>query len=53
MSKESSQKNRWDQAIEDAEDSITKLERKIESLKAAILAFRESKDAGKPWPNAA
>ena len=52
MSKLSTKNTRWDQAIEDAQDSITKMERKIESLKAAIVIFGESRDEGKVWPNA-
>ena len=43
-------KNRWDQAIEDARDTIAKCERKIESMKAAIQTFTEYRDANETWP---
>jgi hypothetical protein len=41
---------RWNQAIEDAEDTISKCERKIESMKAAIVTFKQARDEGAPYP---
>ena len=41
---------RWNQAIEDAKDTIAKCERKIESIKAAIRGFEEARDAGLEYP---
>ncbi len=43
---------RWNQAIEDAKDTIAKCERKIESMKAAIGAFEEARDEGAIYPSA-
>ena len=45
-----SDSNRWNQAIEDARDTINKCERKIESMKAAIQTFKEAIEDGAPWP---
>jgi hypothetical protein len=42
--------SRWDQAIENAKDTIAKCQRKIESMKAAISTFEEAKANGEPWP---
>jgi hypothetical protein len=42
--------SRWDQAIRDAQDTIAKCRRKIESMEAAIEAFKKDRDAGTPWP---
>jgi hypothetical protein len=41
---------RWKQAIEDAQDTISKCERKIESMKAAIQTFKEAIEDDAPWP---
>jgi hypothetical protein len=42
--------SRWDQAIEDAKDTIQKCERKIQTMKGAIEVFKEQRAAGEPWP---
>lgn len=41
---------KWNEAIEDAEDSISKCERKIASLRVAVKIFQESRDDGAPYP---
>jgi hypothetical protein len=41
---------KWNQAIEDAKDTISKCQRKIESMKVAITIFEESRDEGSPYP---
>jgi len=41
---------RWNQAIEDAEDTISKCERKIESMRTAIVTFKQARDEGAPYP---
>jgi prefoldin subunit 5 len=46
----SASSKRWDEAIEDAKDTIAKCERKIESMKAAIQAFKRSRDEGAIYP---
>ena len=43
--------SRWEQAIEDAEDTIAKCQRKIESMRAAILVFRRSIEEDAPYPD--
>jgi hypothetical protein len=48
--KQKSDSKRWNQAIEDAQDTIAKCERKIESMNAAIQAFEEAIEEGAPWP---
>jgi hypothetical protein len=45
-----SEGNRWDQAIEDAKDTISKCERKIASMKTAIVIFKQSRDEGLHFP---
>jgi hypothetical protein len=46
------QTQRWNEAIEDAKDTISKCERKIESMKAAIVVFEKSRDEGASYPAA-
>jgi hypothetical protein len=46
----SREKDRWDQAIEDAKDTIAKCKRKIETMEGAIEIFEESRKAGKSCP---
>jgi len=41
---------RWDQAIEDAKDTIAKCKRKIESMKVAIEVFEQARDEGASYP---
>jgi len=41
---------RWNQAIEDANDTIAKCERKIDSMRAAIKEFERARDEGSPYP---
>jgi len=41
---------RWNQAIDDAKDTISKCERKIESMKVAIKVFEQSRDEGEAYP---
>jgi hypothetical protein len=43
------QPNRWDTAISDAEESIVKMERRIEGLRFAVKVFKENRDAGVEW----
>lgn len=43
---------RWNQAIEDAKDTIAKCERKIGSMKAAIREFQQARDDGDQYPSA-
>jgi hypothetical protein len=50
--KSANDSKKWDQAIEDAKDTISKCERKIESMKVAIKVFQQSRDEGAAYPGA-
>jgi len=41
---------RWNQAIEDAKDTIAKCQRKIESMRGAIAACEQARDEGASYP---
>jgi hypothetical protein len=43
-------KKMWDQAIEDAKDTIAKCERKIQSMKGTIEILQDHRDRNEPWP---
>ena len=43
-------KTGWDNAIQDAQETIVSLERKIKRLKESIQVFEQDRDAGRPWP---
>lgn len=44
---------RWNEAIEDAKDTIAKCQRKIESMKLAIKTLEQARDEGAAYPQAA
>jgi len=50
MKNKNSNSNRWDEAIEDAKDTISKCERKIATMKTAIAIFKQSKEEGAVFP---
>jgi hypothetical protein len=54
MTYKSQDKNagKWNQAIEDAKDTISKCERKIESMRVAIQTLKQARDEGAPYPPA-
>ena len=42
-------KEKWSQAISDAETLLTKFQRKVIRLRCAIELFKEYRDAGESW----
>jgi hypothetical protein len=42
--------NMWDKAIFDAEQEIRQCGQRTADLRRAIVAFRELRDSGEPWP---
>jgi len=43
-------KNKWQEAIEDAEKELVQVETRASQLKAAIGSFRANQKRGVPWP---
>jgi hypothetical protein len=43
-------KTGWDQAIEEAEEMLARVEAKARRLRTSIATLQESRDAGEQWP---
>jgi hypothetical protein len=51
--KPTSDENYWENAILDADKLLRESEQRARELRKAIVAFRELRDSGEPWPGTA